>query len=123
MPSQTFWTRQATNELAPPELYTIEGDYIIFAPVPSTDTNARINYYRGFAAMSADADTNWMFTNARALLLYGSLVEASPFIGNDNRTLTWATLFDQALEDVQEADRKERIPYGPIEARSEVSGP
>ena len=122
-PSSTFWTRQATNDTSRPKIWTVEGDYIIVAPVPSSLTPGRFLYYRGFAAMSADADTNWTFSNARAIPLYGSLIEASPFIGNDNRTLVWATLFDQAMEDVHEADRLERIPVGPIEARSEVFGP
>ena len=122
-PSSTFWTRRAANESGAPSIWTIEGDYIVFAPVPDSATNARLLYYRGFAAMSADADTNWMFSNARGVLLYGTLVEASPFIGNDGRTMVWATLFEQAIEDAQDADKLERVPYGPVEARSEVYGP
>jgi hypothetical protein len=122
-PSSSFWTRNAVNESGRPKIYTIEGDYMVFAPVPDTAITGRLLYYRGFAALSADGDTNWIFSNARAILLYGALVEASPFIGNDNRTMTWATLFEQAFEDAQEADKAERIPYGPVEARSEVDGP
>lgn len=120
MPSTTFWTRRAVNESNRPKVYTIEGDFIIFAPVPDAEIVGRHLYYRGFAAMSADGDTNWILQNARGLLLYGALVEASPYLRDDPRTLTWAALFDQALEDIGEEDRGDRYPEGVLQMISDV---
>ena len=40
--------------------------------------------------------------------LYGCLLEAEPFLQNDDRIQVWAAAFDQAVKDIQEQDEKDR---------------
>ncbi|KKL04264.1 hypothetical protein LCGC14_2617770, partial [marine sediment metagenome] len=62
------------NELSGSPLYSA------VVPVADAINRARLLFYRGFAPLAADADTNWVLTNARGLLLYGSLLEAATFL-------------------------------------------
>lgn len=112
MAPNIFWTRAGANQTGRPKFFTIEGEHIVFAPRPDASYYSKLLYYRRFAALSADSDTNWILTNARGLLLYATLVEASPYIGNDPRTLTWAAMYDSLIESVNDADRKDRAPLG-----------
>jgi len=114
-----YWARFMTAQTGKPAGYTIEGDYIIFGPVPDTLYAAKMLYWRTFAAMTADADTNWLVTNAGMLYVYAALIEATPFIGADDRAATWAAHYESLLEDVKRADKKDRFPVG-IQARSAV---
>ena len=69
-PSNVFWETVAVGQSAQPDIFTIEGDFIIMAPVPSGTYNAKVLYWQRFAAMSADADTNWLLTNAPMPFLF-----------------------------------------------------
>ena len=104
----TFWSLRGSTKVGEPDMYTIEGEYIVFGPQPDGAHSARVVYYRRFAALSANSDTNWLLVNARGLYLYPCLLESAPFIGNDARLLTWAALRDQLLEDVHLADSRDR---------------
>jgi hypothetical protein len=85
-----------------------EADNFIFGPYPdsSTYTLAGI-YYKQLTLLSASNTTNWFTTNAPEVMLYGALLEAQPFLMNDKRMPTWQMLYDQALETVKRADRRE----------------
>jgi len=95
-----------------PRYFTVEGECIVFRPVPDTTYHAKVLYWRRFATLSGDSDTNWIIDNAGGLLLYRSLVEASPFLKDDARTLTWASLYDDAVENVMKSDKADRHPHG-----------
>ena len=107
-----FWTRWGALETSRPQYFTIEGEHIVFAPQPDSSYYGKILYYRRFAALSADADTNWFLANARGLLLYGSLVEAATYASDGNALVKWSAMYKAILESVVEADRKDRVPMG-----------
>ena len=122
-PSADFWIRAGSNEIGEPSIYTVEGDNFVFGPYPSSGSyTAKVLYYKKFDALSSDSDTNWLLTNARGLLLYGALVEASPYLEDDSRTMTWAALYEDLLERVMKADRRDRYPDGALQSRSRVYG-
>ena len=109
---QMFWTRWGANETSRPECYTIEGEHIIYAPQPDASYYGKILYYRRFAALSADADANWLLENARGLLLYGSLAEAATYISDGTAVLKWSGMYKAILDSLNEGDRRDRIPKG-----------
>ena len=49
-----------------------------------------------------------MLTDNPDVYLYGALLEAEPFLMNDERVQLWATAFKQALDDLQAQDNKDR---------------
>jgi|TARA_R110000824_G_scaffold139387_1_gene304476 hypothetical protein len=90
-----------------PEAYTMRAGYLLMGPVPSSSYTMEIDYYARVAALSDSATTNDMLTNNPDLYLYGSLLEAEPFLMNDARVQLWANAFRQSMTDLQDQDDKD----------------
>jgi hypothetical protein len=86
-----------------PSFYTYRNNAIYV--VGTGAASYRIDYYQAFSSLSADADTNWVLTNAPSLYLYGTLIESAPFLGNDNRVNSWLSLFNAALSAVNRSTK------------------
>lgn len=91
-----------------PKFYSIIANELQLGPTPDTVQTIEMLFYKKFDALSADGDTNWVLTNAPDVYLYGSLMEAEPFIMNDARTALWAEAFQNAISSIQEQDNKDR---------------
>ena len=91
-----------------PEVFTIIADNVRLGSNPDAVYTTSMTYYKTFTALSDAAPTNWVILNAPDLILYGVLLEAEPFIMNDERIPLWATAFKQPLDDIQFADNKDR---------------
>ena len=91
-----------------PEVFTIIADNVRLGPNPDAVYTTSMLYYKTFTALSDSATTNDMLTNNPDVYLYGTLLEAEPFIMNDGRVQLWATAFKQAIDDIQNQDNKDR---------------
>ena len=91
-----------------PTTYTIKGGNIYVGPAPDVVYTIRFLYYKKIPALTALAPTNDILTDSPDVYLYGSLLEAEPFLQNDARVQLWATAFQQAISDIQEQDEKDR---------------
>ena len=87
---------------------TILGDNILFGPTPDGVYAYSMTYYKALAALSDAAPTNWAILNAPDLYMYGALLQAEPFLTNDQRVPLWERGFRQAISDLQEQDNKDR---------------
>lgn len=86
-----------------PKYYTIKGRDIYTAPGTTASRTVLINCFKRLAALTNDADTNTLLQRAGGLYLYGALLEAAPFLGNDARVLVWTAMWDQVKDEVQSA--------------------
>ena len=120
MTPSVFWTRNAANESGTPEIFTIEDQNFVFKPQPASNFTGKLLYYKSFDALSGNADTNWLLTNARGLLLYGALLEAYLYLEDDAGAAKYGLMFDNALADLKKEDRMARYPRGGNSARSQV---
>lgn len=59
--------------------YTIRGDNFEFGKTGAYS----ISYYQGFAAFSADGDTNWLLTNYPGIYLFSGTAEAAVWTRDD----------------------------------------
>ena len=91
-----------------PNSYTIMGDNILFGPTPNSVYTYSMTYYKAIDALSDYATTNWAILNAPDLYMYGTLLQAEPFLMNDERVPLWERGFRQAISDLQEQDNKDR---------------
>jgi len=69
----------------------------IFAPTPDADYPMEVLYYELPPLLDNTNQTNWLTEFAPNLLLYGSLVEATPFVKDDERVQLWQSYYDRAL--------------------------
>lgn len=68
----------------------------LIAPTPDQDYPFEILYYELPQLLDDSVQTNWITEYAPQLLLYGTLVEATPFLKNDERIQVWQSMYDRA---------------------------
>ena len=91
-----------------PEVFTIIADNVRLGPNPDAVYTTSMLYYKKITALSASATTNDMLTNNPDIYLYGTLLEATPFIMQDERVGLWLAAFEKAVADIQDQDNKDR---------------
>ena len=100
-----IWAGSTTGK---PLSYTIKGNNFYLGPSPDVVYTIKFLYYKKVPSLSALTTTNTIVTDAPDVYLYGCLLEAEPFLQNDDRIQVWAAAFDQAVKDIQEQDEKDR---------------
>ena len=100
-----MWAGSGTGK---PQVYTIIADNVRLGPGPGGAYTTSMLYYKTFTALSDAATTNDMLTNNPDVYLYGTLLEAEPFIMNDERVPLWLAAFEKAVGDIQNQDNKDR---------------
>lgn len=75
-----------------------------FGPIPNGGGSLAGTYYarptelRNYTTGGADAAAHFLITDASDLPLYGSLLEAAPFLKEDARLQVWGNLYSVALD-------------------------
>jgi hypothetical protein len=82
-----------------PRYVARNGTNLEFGPIPADGTIIAGTYWSKLTNLRTDADgSNFLTTDCPDLCLYGSLLEAEPFIKNDKRMAVWGQLYSAALE-------------------------
>lgn len=71
-------------------------DHWLFAPTPDGEYPVEVLYYELPPLLDDETQTNWLTDHAPQLLLYATLLEATPFLKNDERIPTWQNMYDRA---------------------------
>jgi len=81
-------------------LYYSDYDYThwLVAPTPDTNYTFEVLYYQRVPPLSSANQTNWFTEYAPQAMLYGSLLQAMPFLKNDERVQLWQAMYQQAIE-------------------------
>ena len=87
-------------------LYYADYDYDnwLVAPTPDKAYNFEVLYYERLAPLSIDNQTNWITRNAPNAMLYGTLLQAMPFLKNDQRQV-FQQKYDQATQFLKQEDQ------------------
>lgn len=94
---RSYWPDPAATEA--PEFYA-DYDYShwLLVPTPDQAYAAEIVYYEQPQLLDENNQTNWLTDYAPNLLLYGTLLEATPFLKNDERMGVWQAMYDRAAQ-------------------------
>lgn len=107
-----FWPFSISyTQSSVPSIYTIENGYLYFAPIPDSYTG-RLLYYRRLPRLVNDGDTNTLLDNHAGIYLYAVLLETKGLLGDDPRMLTWATMWDDAMDALESATQLRNYPPG-----------
>jgi hypothetical protein len=91
----SYWPdRTATQQ---PIFYS-DYDYShwLISPTPDAAYPFEVLYYELPPLLDDAVQTNWLTEYAPQLLLYGTLLEATPFLKNDERIPVWQNMYDRA---------------------------
>jgi hypothetical protein len=93
---RSYWPNE--TETSAPEFYA-DYDYRhwLFAPTPDAAYPLEILYYELPPLLDDANETNWLTEFAPNVLLYASLVEATPFVKDDQRVQLWQGYYDRAI--------------------------
>jgi hypothetical protein len=105
-----------------PKLFSIVGAQIRVLPVPDGAYTAELVYYAKLTKLSSTVATNWLLTQAPDVYLYGSLLQAAPYLQDDARIQTWVSLYQAGLDQLQIADDRGSTSGGAILARARTFG-
>ena len=112
---RTYGTSRVKGD---PRHVSIDGNFFRFGP--TTDVAVTGTYYKRPADLSPTNEQNWMARNAPDLLLYGSLIQAVDYVGDDSRLRLWEARYNRIMRDLQERDDRKRFSErSPIRARTQ----
>lgn len=96
------------SQVGTPKMYTIVANEILLGPVPDGVLEMEMDFYKDFDSLSSTVDSNWVLDNAPDVYLYGSLLNAEPFLMNDERVGVWSAFFENAIKNINSADARDR---------------
>lgn len=102
---RSYWPNPA--QLATPQYYAdYDYQHWLITPTPETAQTLEILYYEQPRLLDDDFQTNWLTDYAPDVLLYATLLEATPFLKKDERIATWQNLYDRAAQALNGEDLK-----------------
>lgn len=105
---RNYWPDETVT--GQPEFYA-DYDYThwLLVPTPDAAYNLEVLYYELPVLLDAAQQTNWLTQYAPNLLLYGALLEATPFLKNDDRIVTWKEFYQSAANALNTEDLKKIV--------------
>jgi hypothetical protein len=108
------------NECAVPGIpvwFSISGDEIELAPTPTFAYTIEMIYRRTIAPLGPTNQYNWLYQQAPDLYLYGTLMEAAPYLHEDERIPTWAAGVQGGIDDLNKLSQEALYNAGPLTVR------
>jgi hypothetical protein len=98
-----FWPNPTETDT--PAFYC-DYDYThwLVAPTPDAAYNYEVLYYERIQPLDSSNQSNWYTQYAPQALLYGSLLQAMPFLKNDERIQMWQAQYMQIMNTLKEED-------------------
>ena len=113
--------RQFQGAVGTPRYFTVVGSQLQFDRIPTGAPELEILHYVKIPSLSDAATTNDLLTEYPNIYLYGTLIQAEPYLKNDERMATWAALYANATDKLKLADLAAEMNSGPLIARSSRS--
>ena len=101
---RNYWPDQTQTDQP---LYYADYDYAhwFIAPTPDQAYTFEVLYYERVQPLDATNQTNWFTEYAPQALLYGSLLQAMPFLKNDPRIAMWQQQYNDIMAALMNEDK------------------
>lgn len=83
-----------------PHYYAMTDGSIEVFPTPDGEYTLEMVYYSKIIPLSDENTSNWILQYHPDAYLYGALLHAAPFLGDDARMQTWSALFEKAVSEI-----------------------
>ena len=102
-----YWPNNTSTAM--PLFYSdTDWDHWYVAPTPDKAYSFEVLYYERIAPLSSTNQTNWLTQNAPTAMLFGTLLQAMPFLKNDQRQI-FQQKYLEAIKSLKDEDIS-RIP-------------
>jgi hypothetical protein len=88
--------------------YFVYGQSLRIIPTPAESITYEMLYYAKVPALSTSNTSNWVSTSHPDAYLYYSLLQAAPYLGEDERIQVWAQQAERAVAEIQASDDRRR---------------
>jgi hypothetical protein len=102
-----YWP-SPTDEDVPKFFCDYDYQHWLIGPTPDADYTYEVLYYERVQPLDSSNQSNWFTQYAPQALLYGSLLQAMPFLKNDERMPMWQGNYDHIIE-VLKAENVTRV--------------
>ena len=113
------YREQNNDKVGKPNYWTIEGDAIQLLPTPDATYTIQLNYFQTILALSslADSGNNWLLSAHPDVYLFATLMQASPYLMDQEKTQIWDGLLARSMQELQMADEKSVYAGGTLNMR------
>lgn len=84
--------------------FTIAGNNLWLLTYVDGSSKLTMHYYQQLEALSDSNTSNWLLEDGPDIYLYASLLEAEPYIKNDDRIPVWRAALETAMADISAND-------------------
>jgi len=99
---KSYWPDSTETDI--PLFYAdTDWDHWYLAPTPDQAYTFEVLYYERIAPLSSENQTNWITQNAPNAMLFGTLLQAMPFLKNDQRQI-FQQKYTEALQSLKTED-------------------
>jgi len=98
-----FWPNTSETDVP---LFYCDYDYThwLVAPTPAAAYTYEVLYYERVQPLDSTNQSNWFTQYAPQALLYGSLLQAMPYLKNDDRIPMWQSQYNAVVQALQNED-------------------
>lgn len=124
-PEEISEGRGVMNTTGRPRYFTVIGGatgQLEVLPSPDDTYTSSIIYYTKIPALTDSATSNWLLASHPDIYLYGLLVEAEPYLKNDERLPVWSSQLDQALTELRLQGQRTLHSGSSLRMRARVLG-
>lgn len=98
-----YWP-EVTDEDVPKYYCDYDYTHWLVAPTPAAAYSYEVLYYERVQPLDSTNQTNWFTEYAPQAMLYGSLLQAMPFLKNDERMGMWQSQYQQIMDVLKTED-------------------
>ena len=99
------YSQDPANEGSPKYYADYDYTHWLVAPTPDVDYNFEVLYCERPQPLDSSNQSNWFTQYAPQALLYGSLLQAMPFLKNDSRVQLWQQQYDLIMGTLKAEDQ------------------
>ena len=96
-----YWPDPASTD-APKFFCDYDSEHWLVGPTPALPYAYEVLYYERVQPLDSSNQSNWFTQYAPQALLYGSLLQAMPFLKNDERMPMWQGNYDRIIQVLKE---------------------
>lgn len=117
---RNYWPDSSIQDVTQPPQFYADYNYSwwLIVPTPPANFPWEINYYEQPPLLGEDLQTNWLSLYAPNLLLYRALLEATPFLKNDERIQTWQAMYQEQLESLDTQDLQKVVDRESVRSKA-----